>query len=139
MNPHRYNATLQKLNLSNNRIGEVGAAAIGEGLRCVRYDYAGCFCRSNWCGRQHLIIVLDRCNGVESVKPHRHNAALRELDLSGNSMSASARKSVELELVLCQMRNAAVTTIHASDKGFDDADASRIAHALRCACGFESK
>lgn len=61
---------------------------------------------------------------------------LRHLELSGNPMSASARKSIELELVLCQLRNAAVTDI--ACRGFDDGDASRIADALRCAFGFES-
>jgi hypothetical protein len=34
--------------------------------------------------------------------------------------------------VLCQLRNAQVTRIEAVDKGFDDADATRIAEALRC-------
>jgi hypothetical protein len=58
--------------------------------------------------------------------------------LSGNPISASVLKSVELEFVLCRMRNAAVTDIDAGDKGFDDADASRIADALRCAYGCAS-
>ncbi len=33
--PLRHNATLQRLELSRNQIGDDGAAAIGEGLRCV--------------------------------------------------------------------------------------------------------
>ena len=36
VNPHRHNATLQTLDLRYNKIGDVGAAAIGEGLRCVQ-------------------------------------------------------------------------------------------------------
>ncbi len=68
----------------------------------------------------------------------RLNAALRELDLSGNPLSNSARKSVQLELVLRRMRKAAFMRIDAFHGGFDDADASRIADALRCAFGFES-
>ncbi len=42
LHPHRRNATLQTLNLKFNQIGHVGAAAIGEGLRCVYnyHDYA---------------------------------------------------------------------------------------------------
>jgi hypothetical protein len=49
-------------------------------------------------------------------------------------MSAPVRKSVRLELVLCRLRNAHVTEIgaSASKKGFDDADATRIAEAWRC-------
>jgi hypothetical protein len=35
VNPHRHNTTLHTLVLNDNRIGDVGAAAIGEGLRCV--------------------------------------------------------------------------------------------------------
>ena len=35
MTPHRHNATLHTLELKFNQIGDVGAAAIGEGLRCV--------------------------------------------------------------------------------------------------------
>ena len=35
VSPHRHNATLHTLELFNNQIGAVGAAAIGEGLRCV--------------------------------------------------------------------------------------------------------
>ncbi len=50
----------------------------------------------------------------------------------GNLASDQIRKLVALEVVLCQVRNAHVTEIDASDKGFDDADATRIAEALRC-------
>jgi hypothetical protein len=75
--------------------------------------------------------LFERC-----VDPRRHNTTLRRLDLKGNPISASVLTSVELELVLCQMRNAAVTNIDASRKGFDDADALRISDALRCAYGF---
>ncbi len=35
VNPHRPNATLHTLELEGNQIGDVGAAAIVEGLRCV--------------------------------------------------------------------------------------------------------
>ncbi len=33
--PHSHNASLQTLDLRDNRIGDVGSVAIGEGLRCV--------------------------------------------------------------------------------------------------------
>ena len=72
------------------------------------------------------------------MHPHRFEFPSRGLDLSGNSISATALKCLELEFVLCRMRNAAVTDIDASGKGFDDADASRIADALRCAYGSAS-
>ncbi len=36
---HRHNATLRQLELHRNHIGDVGAAAIGEGLRCVTLDF----------------------------------------------------------------------------------------------------
>ena len=35
VSPHRHNATLLTLQLSRNRIGDVAASSIGEGLRCV--------------------------------------------------------------------------------------------------------
>ena len=62
----------------------------------------------------------------------RHNSTLGELYISDNPISAPVCKSVELELVLCRLRNAQVTEIEASGYGFDDADATRIAEALRC-------
>ncbi len=46
-------------------------------------------------------------------------------------MSAAACKAIELEFVLCQMRNPEVSEIRASDKGFDDQDAIKIAEGLR--------
>ncbi len=64
--------------------------------------------------------------------PFRHNSTLQVLSMFDNPISAPALKSLELELVLCQLRNARVTTIDAANKGFDDADATRIAEALRC-------
>ena len=46
-------------------------------------------------------------------------------------MSAAARKAIEVEVVLCQMRNPTVTEIDASGKGFDDQDAIKIGQGLR--------
>ena len=66
------------------------------------------------------------------VQLRRHNSSLQNCVLYGNSVSEHVLNSVKLELVLCQLRNARVTEIHASDNGFDDADATRIAEALRC-------
>ncbi len=64
----------------------------------------------------------------------RHNSSLQTLgfDMHANPISDPIRKSVGLELVLCQLRNVHVTEIHASNKCFDGADATRIAEALRC-------
>jgi hypothetical protein len=62
----------------------------------------------------------------------RHNSTLQILSMFDNPISAPVRKSLESELVLCQLRNAHVTKIDAPNKGFDDADAIRIAEALRC-------
>ena len=66
------------------------------------------------------------------VHPRRHNSILQSFLWSGNAVSDHVLKSVELELVLCQLRNAHITEIDASNKGFDDADATCIAEALRC-------
>ena len=65
---------------------------------------------------------------------HRHNSTLQCLDIFSFSINAPVLKSVALELVLCQLRNAQVTEIDAWSKGFDDGDAARIAEALGCAC-----
>jgi hypothetical protein len=63
---------------------------------------------------------------------HRHNSSLHGLSFYGNPSSHRVCKLVALEVVLCQVRNAQVTQIDASGKHFDDADATRIAEALRC-------
>ncbi len=62
----------------------------------------------------------------------RHNSTLRNIGISDMAITLPILKSVKLEVVLCQLRNAHVTQIDASRKGFDDADATRIAEALRC-------
>ncbi len=59
------------------------------------------------------------------------NSTLTKLKVSGNPMSATARKVIELEFVLCQMRNPTVTRICASQKGFDDQDTIKIGEGLR--------
>ena len=46
-------------------------------------------------------------------------------------MSTAARKVIDVEFILCQMRNPTVTKINASDKGFDDQDAVKIGEGLR--------
>jgi hypothetical protein len=56
---------------------------------------------------------------------------LTALNVFYNPMSAAACKAIELEFVLCQMRNPEVSEIRASDKGFDDQDAIKIAEGLR--------
>ncbi len=59
------------------------------------------------------------------------NSTLTALDVSKNPMSAAARKAIEIEFVLCQMRNPTVTQIYAEGKGFDDQDAIKIGEGLR--------
>ena len=59
------------------------------------------------------------------------NSTFTRLDVSRNPMSAAARKAIEVEVVLCQMRNPAVTEIYARGKGFDDQDAIKIGEELR--------
>ncbi len=58
------------------------------------------------------------------------NSTLQSLSIDDNPISDAARKAVELELVLCKMRNPKVTMIHASGKGFDDQDAIKIGEGL---------
>jgi hypothetical protein len=48
-----------------------------------------------------------------------------------NPMKDAARKAIELELVLRQMRNPNVAEIDASNKGFDYQDAIKIGEGLR--------
>ena len=59
------------------------------------------------------------------------NSTLITCDVSNNPMSAAARKAIELEFVLCRMRNPSVTKIDASDKDFDDQDTIKIGEELR--------
>ena len=59
------------------------------------------------------------------------NSTLTFLDVSDNPMSAAARKAIEVEFVLCRMRNPMVTKINASWMGFDDQDAIKIVEGLR--------
>ena len=59
-------------------------------------------------------------------------STLTQIDLVGNPMSAAARKAIELEVVLCQMRNPTVTEIQVSATGFNDQDAIKIGEGLRC-------
>jgi hypothetical protein len=85
--------------------------------------------------------TVQSCFVCERVHPHRHNASLRKLALSFNAISVSMPFSIDMELVLCQMRNTAVMHIDAghlyfSVYAFDDTDAARIADALRCEHGF---
>ena len=56
---------------------------------------------------------------------------MRLLDVFGNPMSAMSRKSIQLEMVLCQMRNSTVTDIDASSHHFDDEDAIKMAASLQ--------
>jgi hypothetical protein len=46
-------------------------------------------------------------------------------------MSRVALKAIELEVVLCQMRNPEVTEVDAYNKDFDDQDAIKIGECLR--------
>ena len=59
------------------------------------------------------------------------NSTLTALDVPGNPMSDAAEKAIELEFVLCQMRNPTVTKIDASSNGFDDQDTIKIGEGLR--------
>jgi hypothetical protein len=59
------------------------------------------------------------------------NSTLTTLDVSNNPMSAAASKAIELEFVLCQMRNPTVTKIKANSKGFDDHGAIKIGEGMR--------
>ena len=59
------------------------------------------------------------------------NLTLTALDVSHNPMSAAARKAIEVDFVLCQMRNPTVTEIDTFRQGFDDQDAFKIGEGLR--------
>ena len=59
------------------------------------------------------------------------NSTLTSLDVSDNPMNDAARKAIEVEFVLCQIRNPKISKIDASDKGFDDQDAIKIGEGLR--------
>ena len=73
-----------------------------------------------------VIIKMYLCSLVCSA-----NSTLTSLVVSDNPMSAAARKAIEVEFVLCRMRNPTVTKINASGKGFDDQDAIKIGEGLR--------
>ena len=59
------------------------------------------------------------------------NSTLTTLGVSYNPMSAAARKAIEVEFVLCRMRNPTVTEINASGKGFGYRDFIMIGEGLR--------
>ena len=72
------------------------------------------------------IIKMYLCSLVCSA-----NSSLTTLDVSDNPMSAVARKAIQVEVVLCQLRNQTVTRIDASGEGFGDQDAIKIGEGLR--------
>jgi hypothetical protein len=59
------------------------------------------------------------------------NSTLTTLGVSKNPMSAAAHKAIEVEFVLCRMRNPTVTEIVATGNGFDDQDAVKFGEGLR--------
>jgi hypothetical protein len=59
------------------------------------------------------------------------NATLTQFNVDGNVMQPILLKSIELEFVLCQLRNPEVTEIHASDKKFHPCHYDKIGQALR--------
>ena len=72
------------------------------------------------------IIKMFLCSLVCSA-----NSTLTTFDVSKNPMSAAARTAIELEFVLCQIRNPKVTWINGFCKGFNDQDAIKIGEGLR--------
>ncbi len=68
VNPHRQNASLQTLHLYWNKFGDVGVAAICEGMRCVKYypglhSFLGCvLCVVFHCFEFPNIVVVDGLN-----------------------------------------------------------------------------
>ena len=72
------------------------------------------------------IIKMYMCSLVCSV-----NSTLTSIHVSHNPMSAAACKAIELEFVLCRMRNPTVTQIESSHEGFDEQDAIKIGEGLR--------
>ena len=89
VNPHRHNATLQTLDLVCNQIGDVGAAAIGEGLRCVPDRYRMMFLTCCVIARRACAVVQTGSTvgcSFEQVDVQRLQCfagllALRDLDL----------------------------------------------------------
>jgi hypothetical protein len=91
VNRHRHNATLQVLLLIYNKIGDVGAVAIGEGLRCVHARSLPSNFTSTGVGVKEgsiffLACLIFRPTRVMCVNLHRHNATLQRLDLSDNKI-----------------------------------------------------
>ncbi len=93
-----------------------------------------CFGLGLFCVFGALIISSNPSVNFVCMPMGRHNSTLRILSVEEDQggLNIPLSKSVALELVLCQLRNAHVTEIDASHKHFDDADATRIAEALRC-------
>jgi hypothetical protein len=60
----------------------------------------------------------------------RTTSRVTKLILDGNRVSARMHKSLEIELVLCQLRRPDLTQLMLRNKGLQDSDVARIGAGL---------
>jgi hypothetical protein len=112
---HSVNKSLTSLSLQHNCIEDAGGVALALGLGYA--NFSGCH-------------ALSSSKPIITFYSSSANSTLITLAASHNPMSATTHKAIELEFVLCQMRNPTITSIRASWKGFNDEDAHKIYEGL---------
>ncbi len=111
---HQWSSSLLELNLSGNRIGDKGAAALGYGLKyCQHLQSLNLHGTEISCGIKVLLMGLKECHALQSLNLDGNNFSLRTEQLWGLSKSiqhlslnnVSSRETTNTAQVLLQGLN----------------------------------